>query len=145
MRAAVLLRKCCLKRQECFNGSFTPDSLTHPIPGELRSFITTILQSASILHEQNNEALQSELQGRARVASAISQQITYNTCSGTHHASKSTNIRHNKEHETPFPLYQALKLHGEGKRKRDINNANAFGVSVSYSPVMEIIYAVVYL
>ena len=66
------------------------------------------------------------------MAITISQQTIYNTRSGTH-ASKSTNIRHNEGHKTP--LHQALKLHGEGKRKEVINNANAFKVSVSYSPV----------
>lgn len=46
-------------------------------------------------------------------------------------------MHHNNEHETPFPLYQGLKLHGEGRQKKEINNANAFGVSVSYSRVLE--------
>ena len=76
-------------------------------------------------------------QGGIRVASTTAQQIIYNTCSGLHHATKSSNIRHNKEHETPFPFNQGHKLHGEGRRKK-INNANAFGVYVSYSRVLEI-------
>ena len=42
------------------------------------------------------------------------------------HASKSTSIRHNEEHDTLFPLHQALKLHGEGRRKEENNNANGF-------------------
>ena len=28
MRAAVILRKCCLQKQKPFNGSFSPDCLT---------------------------------------------------------------------------------------------------------------------
>ena len=35
MRAAVVLRKCCLQRQESFTGPFGPDSLTSPVPGQL--------------------------------------------------------------------------------------------------------------
>ena len=67
------------------------------------------------------------------MAITISQQIIYNTTSGTYHAPKSTNIRHNEGHETP--LLQAIMLHGEGKRKKVINNVNAFGVSVSHCRV----------
>jgi hypothetical protein len=138
MRAAVILRKCCLERQNPFTGSFASDSLTSPIPGQLRSFLNILLQGPAILRELSNEELQAQVQGRARVACAIAQQIIYNTCSSSHHATKSSNIRHNKEHETPFPLYQGLKMHGEGRQKKAINNSNAFGVSVSYSRVLEI-------
>ena len=34
MYAAVVLRKCCLQRQEPFTGSFATDSLTSPVPGQ---------------------------------------------------------------------------------------------------------------
>ena len=44
----------------------------------------------------NNE-LQAELQLRASVAITISQQIIFDTRSGTYHAANSTNIRHNKD------------------------------------------------
>ena len=138
MHAAVVLQKCCLQRQEPFTGSFGPDSLTSPVPGQLRSFINILLQGPSILHEQNNDELQGQVHGRARVASAIAQQIIYNTCSGSHHTTTSANIHHNKDRETPFPLYLGLKLHGEGRQKKQISNANAFGMSVSYKRVMEI-------
>ena len=117
MRAVVVLRKCCLQRQEPFTGSFGPDSLTSPVPGQLRSFINILLQGPSILHEQNNDELQGQVHGRARVASAIAQQIIYNTCSVSHHTTTSVNIRHNKDRETPFLLYLGLKLHGKGSRK----------------------------
>ena len=46
-------------------------------------------------------------------------------------------------HETH--LHQAIKLHGEGKRKKVINNVNAFGVSVSYSRVKWFVQDVVVL
>ena len=57
-----------------------------------------------------NDELQAELQLRARVANTISQQIIFNTRSGTYHAAKSTNILHNEGHETP--LFRTIMLHG---------------------------------
>ena len=67
------------------------------------------------------------------MAITISQQIIYNIRSGTYHATKSTNIRHNEGHETP--LLQTITLHDEGKRKKVINNVNAYGFSVSHCRV----------
>jgi len=82
MRAAVILRKCCLQRQEPFSGSFRSDSLTSPVSGQLRRFLNILLEGPSFLRAEDNEE-QPELQGRARVASVIGQQIMYNICRGS--------------------------------------------------------------
>jgi len=82
--------------------------------------------------------LQAQTQGMARIANVIGQQIMYNTCSDSHHATKSVNTRHNTDQETFCPLYMGLKLYGDGKQKQQINNANAFGIFVSYSRLMEV-------
>ena len=47
-----------------------------------------------------------------------------------------------KDHETPFPLYQALKMHGYGRQKKQLENAHDFGLSVSYGRDMEVIRAI---
>jgi len=96
-----------------------------------------MLQVPSILREHDNEE-QPQPQGRARVASVIGQQIIYNIYSGSHHPTKSSNIKHSKERETPFSLYMGLKLHGDGRQKKQISNANTFGIFVSYNRVMEV-------
>lgn len=138
MRAAVILRKRCLQKQEPFNGSFPSDCLTTPVPEELRSFISVILQGTSILREQEQLDMNAHIHGRVKIASTISQQLVYNTCSGTHHATKTDTIRHGKGHETPFVLYQGLKLHGDGRLKKQIENAHELGLSVSYGRVVEV-------
>ncbi len=51
-------------------------------------------------------------------------------------------IRHGKDHETPFPLYQGLKMHGDARMKKQIENAHNFGLSVSYGRVMEVKLAI---
>ena len=120
MRAAVILRKSCLKTQNLFNGNFPPDCLTSPAPEHLRSFINVILQGQAILLEQGSEETDVEVHGRAKNAHVIAQQIIYNTSSGTRHATKSNIIRHRKDHETPFPLYHSLKLHGGARQKKQV-------------------------
>ena len=107
MRAEVILHKCCLQKQELFSGSFSPDCLTSPVPEELRSFINIILQGPSILKYENN--MDGHVHGRAKIACTIAQMLIYNAYSGTHHTTKTTTIRHAKEHETPFSSTKALR------------------------------------
>lgn len=142
MRAAVILRKRCLLKQKSFNGSFSSDCLTAPVPEELRSFMNVILQGPSILRDQRNIEMDNHVQGRTRIACAISQIVIYNTYHGTHHVSKTSTIRHRVEHETPFVLYKGLKMHGEARLKKQIENAHQVGMSVSYDRVMEVKRAV---
>ena len=89
-----------------------------------------------MLQEEQSEQQDENMQGRKRIANTIAQQIIYNSCTGSNYTKKSNNIRHNLDHETPFPLYMGLRLHGYGRQKQQINNANAFGISVSYKRVM---------
>ena len=47
-------------------------------------------------------------------------------------------MRHTKERETPFPLYQGHKLHGQGRNKKQIEINHKQGISVSYKRVMDV-------
>ena len=44
MRAAVMMHKLCLKSQEPFDGSFSPDCLTDPVNEQMRTFFNVVLQ-----------------------------------------------------------------------------------------------------
>ena len=96
IHAAMMLRKRCLLKQEEFNGSFSPDCLTGPVPEELRSFMSVILQGPSLLRENttSNGEIDEQVKGRARIACTISQLLIYNTYSGKHGIPKTTAIRH---------------------------------------------------
>ena len=76
--------------------------------------------------------------GRMKIASIISQLLIYNTYCGTHRATTTTNVRHRKQRETHLPLYEGLKMHGDGRQKKQIDNAHALGLSVFYYRVMEV-------
>ena len=54
-----------------------------------------------------------------------------------HPLKKSKLMRHNKEHETPFPLYMGLKLHTDRLRKH-IDILSSMGLSTSYERVREV-------
>ena len=60
------------------------------------------------------------LDAREKIVCKISQLPIYNTSKGTHHAVKTAAINHNKERETPYPLYHGPKMHGCGRFKKQI-------------------------
>ena len=138
MRAAMMIHRLCLKSQEPFGGSFSSDCLTGSVNKEMKSFFNVVLQGSSTLHKKetpNDDACTST---QEKIACIISQLLIYNSTRGTHHTVKTTVIRHNRDRETPFPLYHGLSLHGHGRNKQQIETDHAHGISVSYSRVMEV-------
>ncbi|KAL8561604.1 hypothetical protein ACOMHN_024839 [Nucella lapillus] len=138
MRAAVMMHKFCLQSQEPFDGSFPPNCLTASVNEEMRSFFNVVLRGPSALHGREKIGGDANLDAREKIACNISQLLIYNTSKGTHHAVKTAAVRHNKERETPFPLYHGLKLHGNGRDKKQIGIHHEQGISVSYNRVMEV-------
>ena len=82
-------------------------------------FYYVILHGPSILQTDANVDDDMGLNARMKIAATISQLLIYNTHSGTHHARKTSTIRHGKDREAPFPLYQGLKMHGEARLKKN--------------------------
>ena len=138
MRAAVMMHKICLESQEPFDGSFAPNCLTASVNEKMRSFFNVVLRGPSALHGRENIGGDANLDAKEKIACNISQLLIYNTSKGTHHAVKTAALRHNKERETPFPLYHGLKLHGRGRDRKLIEIDHEQGISVSYKRVMEV-------
>ncbi|KAJ8396485.1 hypothetical protein AAFF_G00017910 [Aldrovandia affinis] len=104
----------------------------------MRSFFNVVLLGPSVLHGREKISEDDNLDARERIACNISQLLIYNTSKGTPHAVKMDAVHHNKERETPFPLYHGLKLHGQGRNKKQIGIDHAHGISVSYKRAMEV-------
>jgi hypothetical protein len=118
MRAAVMMHKFCLRSQEPFDGCFPPNCLTVPVNEEMRSFFNIVLRGPSALHGHEKIGGDANLDAREKIACNISQLLIYNTSKGMHHTVKTAAVRHNKDRETPFPLYHGFKLHGHGPDKK---------------------------
>lgn len=138
MRAAVMMHKFCLKGQVPFDGSFASNCLTTAVNEEMRSFFNVVLRGPSALHGREKVDGDTHLDGREKIACNISQLLIYNTCKGSHHKVKTDAVRHNKERETPFPLYHGLKIHGNGRQRGQIDTDHEHGISVSYNRIMDV-------
>ena len=140
IRAAMVLRKRILVKQEPFNGSFSSDCLSSPVEETVLNFMNVVLQGPKgniDNSSRGSSGSDAALGTRTKIACTLSQLLIYNTVK---YASSSDNtvIRHSKERETPFPLYHGIKLHGDARLKHQIENAHHLGLSVSYDRVMEV-------
>ena len=68
-----------------FSGSFLQDSLTSPVPCQLKSSLNILLQGPSVLKEEHNEQQEEKVKGRQRIANTIAHQIIYNCGTGSNY------------------------------------------------------------
>ena len=105
---------------------------------EDEDFFQVVIRGPSAIHGHDKISGGANLDARDNVTCNISQLLIYNTSKGTHHAVKTAAVCHTKERETHFPLYQELKLHRQGRNKKQIEINHKQGISVSYKWVMDV-------
>ena len=70
-------------------------------------------------------------------AKTISQLIVFNSIrSSKNHVS--SNHRHNRDRETPAPIYLALKIHGETRKRGLVDTLHNMGLCISYDRLLRI-------
>ena len=71
---------------------------------------------------------------------AISHLISFNCVKNRKPTSEESQpiMRHNREHESPVPLYIGLKIHAETRSRTLIDTLFQMGLSISYDRVMSI-------
>ena len=121
-----------------FDCCFPSNCLTAPVNEKMRSFFNVVVRGPPALHGCDIINGDANLDARDKIACNISQLLIYNTSKGTHHAVKTAAVRQTKERETHFPLYQGLKLHGQGRNKKQIEINHKQGISVLYKRVMDV-------
>ena len=68
-------------------------------------------------------------------AKTISQLIVFNSIrSSKNHVS--SNHRHNRDRETPAPIYLALKIHGETRKRGLVDTLHNMGLCISYDRLL---------
>ena len=114
-RAAQVVRRDLIKVCNSFKGSFSTDCQADSVPASLTTLIDMILMGPSIENQSDSMCTQS--------AVSVSQLIAFNTVKNTRRQSHpAARSRHNVSLETPLPLYIAMKIHAE-TRKRELIDA----------------------
>ena len=144
IRAAEVLRKHVLVKQDPFTGAFPPDCLSKPVPAPLLTFMNVLLQGpkGNIERSSHTGGVDAGMNQRCKVACGLSQLIIYNMVKTATSSEKAVQIRHRRERETPFPLYVGIKLHSDTRLKHLVKTFNQLGLAVSYPRVREVKMAV---
>ena len=135
-RAAHIIRRDIFDhKNSLFNGSFHDNCQSDSVPSSLKALVNMILEGPC----SNTESVDNI--STSSISIAISQLIGFNCVKRRRTiASDEGNrvVRHNKERETPLPLFIGLKIHGETRSKTLIDTFNKMGLSISYDRVLSI-------
>ena len=111
--ADSIIRTYTLVKQNTFSGTFSPDNQKPKVPVSLTAFIGMLLDGPRFQeHVTDGEEGHSSL--------GIAQLIAFNTIK--RRSDKQGSQRNNRARETPLPIYVALKVHAE-TRKRGLVDA----------------------
>ena len=131
VRAAEVVRREIFKFTAAFNGNFEDGCQEKSVPATLRTLIALILDgSAAIEHSHNFD------QSHRQAVLTISQLVSFNCRKFSRQ--ESSFQRHNKERETPLPIYLSLKVHAETRKKELVDTLSSMGMGISYKRLMAI-------
>ena len=115
-----------------FSGTFPPDCQAKCVPESLKALVDMIIEGPSIKKtavEENPSKM---------ACLTIAELLAFDS---TRHSSKGNSpaySRHSREREYPLPIYMALKIHGETRKKSLIDAFFNMGLCISYDRVLAI-------
>ena len=116
-----------------FDGFFTSECQRDSVPSSLLALINMILDGPNIKH-------QTQLTSNASTTAAlsVSQLVVFNSVKQSRNSKPSVNVRHDRDYETPRPLYLGLKVHVVTRSKTLLDTLFHRGLYMSYDRVLQI-------
>ena len=115
-----------------FSGTFPPDCQAECVPESLKALVDVILEGPSI----KKTAVEEHPSKMACLT--IAQLLAFNSTRHSSNGSSPAYSRHSRESEYPLPIYVALKIHGETRKKSLIDAFFNMGLCISYDRVLAI-------
>ena len=131
-KTAKIIRRDIFKIKQEFQGKFPEGCQENSVPSSLNALISMILDGPDITSQ--SEAGKDP----SNASQAISQLVVYNSVKSRTLNVKSNVIRHNQDQETPLPIYLALKIHGETRKRGLIDALYGIGLCISYDRMLSI-------
>ena len=128
-QAAKFLRSELFNDFYAFDGNFKNDCQEKSVPLALQLFINMLLEGPGITERSDRKATPACL--------SIAQQIKHNAVKRTR-AGEPARVRHDREKETPFPLYVGLLIHAHTRQKGLNDKLFDAGVSVSSKRIKQL-------
>ena len=118
-----------INENDCFDGKFDKESQLNSVPTSLIMLVQMLLEGANISLTTDNKTKD--------IALVIAQLIKFNSVK-KRRDSNVLHFRHKPSQETAVPVYLALMLHAETRKKRLIEKMASMGLCISYNRVDEI-------
>ena len=132
MRAAQVICKELFNIKQ-FDGFFSRECQRDSVPSSLLALVNMIQDGSKIKH-------QTQLASNAFTTAAlsVSQLVVFNSVKQSRNSKSSVNVRHDRDHETPLPLYLGLKVHVVTRSKTLVDTLFHLGLCISYDRVLQI-------
>ena len=131
MRTAKAIRKEIFSSTYAFKGTFESGCEENVVPPTLQVLMNMIMNGPNI------ECQAGINKQRERIALSISELVMFNTTHSSSHIQNSP-VRHNRERETPLPIYLALMVHAKTQKRSLVDKLHNLGLSISYNRLMSI-------
>ena len=118
--------------QQSFKGTFEIDCHKKSVPPSVLALVNMIIEGPSI--KKDNKDIEEEDQV-IKAALTISQLLSFNSCK---QGRAGKTVRHRRERECPLPVYIALKIHSETRKRGLVDLMHMLGLCISYDRKMDI-------
>ena len=128
-KAAAIVRKGMLSSKSTFQGTFEKHCQKESVPSSLISLVKMILYGPSIQDQLEHNISQAAL--------TVAQLLKFN-CSSRRREESTGSGRHNRDRETPVPLYVGHSTHALTRKRELVDSLYKLGISISYDRVLSI-------
>ena len=129
-RAAKIVRRDIFRMPSNFKGTFPLDYQEMCVPDYLKALVDMILGGPSIKKKV------AEDDSSQKACLTIAQLLAFNRTKRASEGNPSSYSRHSREREYPLPIYVALKVHGETRKKSLIDAFFNLGLCISYDRLL---------
>lgn len=127
-KAAQIIRRDMLGMQATFDGSFSKDCQEQAVPKSLVALVGMIMDGPNIINKETEKVRQATL--------TMAQLLQHNSYVKRHPGS--TGTHHNKNRETPLPIYLGMMIHAHTRKRELVDTLFHLGLSISYDRVLDI-------
>ena len=128
-KATTIVRRVVFQIKEEFNGLFNSQCQEHSVPKSLLALVNMVLNGPNINSQSSASTFQPAL--------TLSQLLFFNSSEGMRYKDTES-VRHNKQQETPLPIYLGMVIHTKTRKHELVDTLFNLGLCISYNRVLNI-------
>lgn len=129
LRAAEIVRREIFEMDQNFNGTFADDCQEKSVPASLLALMRMVIDGPSLKPRESQD------RPTSTASLTLAQLVAFNAVKKR---KSNSSPKHMTERETPVPIYLALKIHSETRKRTLVDTLHRMGLCVSYSRLLNI-------